>query len=911
MRHADFVVVVSSAEAPILKGLLPNTPIAVFPVLYAPVIESPAPYANRKNIFFLGGFGHSPNVNAVHWFAAEIWPHIRKTLPDLEFYIIGADAPESVAALGKQPGIRFMGFVADLESMLQTLRIGVAPLLFGAGIKGKVAMAMGSGVACVCTGIAAEGMDIENDVHALVEDDPTRFARAVVSLYQDEEKWNKLSRNGQLLTQNKFSDTANLRSLLKVLNQANALPIKLFCNHCQTLDPVPVPVPGDIVDVSVIVPVFNKWEFTRACLTSILRTSIGSGIAYEVILADDGSADETTHATQFFPGLRIVKTPENMGFLRNCNNAAKHALGRYILLLNNDTVVLPGWLASLYETIETDSSIAIVGSKLVYPDGTIQEAGGILFNDGSGCSVGRGANRFTEVFNIQREVDYVSGTSILIRRQFWEEIAGFDQRYRNAYCEDSDLAMTARSKGMRVVYEPRSEVIHFEHQSYQDQLSSDTHDMLQKHNQPILFDKWKDVFLNDHLPSCSWWLGAASAERALPPSAVLRRKSGSLNILYFSPFPSHPCKHGNQATIQQFAKRFQLMGHKVHFALLQSSLFNSQDAQNMSTAWDSFDILQNSHPLAYSGLPIPFDGWYEEGQGECVRFLCARYEIDVVFCSYIFQSKILEYLPNYILKVIDTHDKMGNRYEMLQKNGQPPEFFSCTYEEEGIYLRRADVVVARREEEARYFDSVTGRETAIVVPHVEEPHFLERKFGALHHVGMLASANRINLAIARGCIEAIDQRLSGQAYPFTLHIAGQLKEMIEALPRNERTIYKRPWVRLRGFIPDIAEFYSAMDLVVSPVTMGTGINVKTVQAMAYGMPLLSTACGSKGIETGDAMHSHQNLESLVEALMSLVDNPEELNRLATLSRSRYQVFYDYCLRGFDSIFSHPKLYKDI
>jgi len=918
MGRSDRVVVVSPAEVPVLRTVLPDTPISVFPVLYAPVVANPRPYARRKHIFFLGGFAHPPNVSAVQWFASAVWPHVREALPDVEFHILGAEAPDTVVALGKQSGIKVVGFVPELEPVLETLRVGVAPLQYGAGIKGKVAVTMGAGIPCVCTGVAAEGMGIKNDVHALIEDDPVRFAQAVVRLYNDEKTWSRLAKYGQALVDENYGNAANRASLLRVLDQALALPVSLFINYCQAAAPVSVPNPSleAQVDISIIIPVFNKWNLTRACLTSVVQTSVGNGVVYEILLADDGSTDETTGASEFFPGLRVVKTPKNMGFLRNCNNAAQHARGRYLLLLNNDTVVLPGWLDSLYRTIEEDSSIAIAGSKLLYPDEHIQEAGGGLLSDADGVSVGRWrwvgeqnfpVRRHDPLFNIRRETDYISGASILVRKSFWDSVGGFDERYKNAYCEDSDLAMMARSKGLRVVYEPGSEVIHFEHQTYSGQISAD-HARLQRENKARLIAKWRDVLEHDHLPAGSkWYQVAAHGERCVPVAAQTRRKRGNLNILYFSPFPSHPSNHGNQATIQQFAQQFQKMGHKVHFALLQSGMYSREHEQMMRDAWDTFDILPNSHPLGSNGHPIPFDGWYEEGLGERIRLLCARYDIDIVFCSYIFQSKMLEYVPNYILKVIDTHDKMGDRYEMLRKNGQPLEFFSCTPEEEGAYLRRADVVVARRAEEARYFDSVTGQKTAIVIPHVEAPQFLDRNFDSLKHVGVVASANRINLAIVRELLEAIDRKLGDGACPFIVHVAGQVKDMVQTLPANERAVFARSWVRMHGFVPDIAKFYGDVNLVISPVTMGTGINVKTVQAMAYGMPLLTTECGSKGVETPELLHHHESLDALVASLLSLKERPNEIARLAEVSRSCYMEFHEKANAAFAGLWCHPRL----
>ncbi len=914
MHASDHIVVVSPAEIPVLHKELPDDkPISVFPVLYTPIVENPRSYKNRSDIFFLGGFGHLPNVDAVHWFVNEIWPTIHAALPGVKFRIIGAEVPDSVAALSANSGVEVVGFVKDLEPVLESYRMSVAPLLYGAGIKGKVAMTMGAGIPCVCTEIAAEGMGIEHNVHALVENDADGFAASVIKLYQDESLWRRLSANGQRLVQARFGEVANRGSLLKVLNDARVLPLSLlheFYDNASDVS-VPEPAPDASVDVTIIIPVYNKWSLTRACVASVVQASAGSGICYEVILADDGSTDETTKAGELIPGLRVIKTPANMGFLRNCNYAATQARGRHILLLNNDTFVLPGWLEALYQTIEADESIAIVGSKLLYENGTIQDAGGGLLANADGVSIGReffdrgpvrSVDRDEPVFNVRRETDYLTGASILIRASFWRTAGGFDERFGNAYCEDSDLAMQARAMGFRVVYEPASEVVHFEHQSYADEVSAN-HVELQRRNKILLLDKWRDVLARDHLPPGSpWHLVAARGERSIPPHVLARRQaSNSLNILYFSPFPSHPSNHGNQATIQQFARRLQMLGHKVHFALLQSGMYDDNIEQSMRDAWDTLSIVPNTHSLLANGSPIPFDGWYEPGLGEHIRMLCARHDIDVVLCSYVFQSKLLEYIPSWMLRIIDTHDKMGNRYEMLRQKGLPLEFFSCTPEEEGAYLRRADVVFARRQEEADYFNAVSGTHSAVVVPHFEAPNFIQKSFTALRQIAIVASANQINLIIVRDCLAAIERQMAGRDCPFVVSIAGQVRDMVPSLPEHEAALFHRPWVRMLGFVPDIARLYEEVDLVISPVTIGTGINVKTVQAMAYGMPLLTTEWGSKGIDTTEPLHKLSDLDALARALLKLIDTPSEIDRLAAVSRIVYQKFFDTSLASLENV----------
>lgn len=909
MNACDHIVLVSAAEVPVLAAYIPRGKISVFPALYSAVSVNPPGFAARQHLFFLGGFKHTPNIDAVKWFVSHVWPRVHAALPDAEFHIVGAEAPEDVLALAEVPGVRHIGYVADLEPVLASYRLSVAPLLYGAGIKGKLGASLGAGVPSVCTTIAAEGMAIVDGLHALIRDEPQAFADAVIGLYCDEELWQGLSQNGRILVRENFSDSANRSSFLRVLERADVLPLDLYIKHCQQAAPEAFPLleAHAPVDVSIIVPVYNKWALTRACLNSLLIAGRATGLRYEVIIADDGSDDETLQAGELYPNLKVVRTSRNSGFLMNCKHAAAHACGRHILFLNNDTVVLPGWLEPMVRALDEDPRIAIAGSRLLYPDGSIQETGAVLFSDGSAGNIGRGHARQTRLYSLSREVDYATGASMLVRGAFWREIGGFDGRYMPAYCEDSDLAMTARERGYRVVCVSNSQVIHFEHGSYAAESAAQPKALASVNGAKFLA-KWAETLEARHKPvGTPTDIAAAYAERQPSLTALERRRTGKLNVLYFSPFPSHPDNHGNQATIQAFGRHFRELGHKVHFALLQSHIYNASALAQMDAAWDSLDILPNQCELGSNGKSIPFDGWYEEGLGQHIRVLCDTYDIDVVFCSYIFQSRLLDYVPVHILKVIDTHDKMGDRYEMLRKNGQPLEFFSCTPEEEGGYLRRGDIVVARRAEEAAYFNSVTKRNSAIVIPHVEEARFLDRSFDKLTDVGMVASANRINLAITLQLLQAIDTQVGGAACPFTLHIAGQVRDLITTLPEEDQALFARPWVKLHGFVIDIGAFYRTLDLVISPVTMGTGINVKTVQAMAYGMPLLTTRWGGKGIETGHKFHDHENLDALVATLIAFAADPSALEQLAEVSRHRYQVFYDDSISAMASMFSAVKM----
>ncbi|MEZ5898564.1 MAG: glycosyltransferase [Hyphomicrobiaceae bacterium] len=901
MRASDHIVLVSPAERPFVEKIVPRDRISIFPALYSSIVSSPPGFAFRKNLFFLGGFEHKPNHGAVRWFVDGVWPLVRAAIPEAEFHILGAEAPPDIRALGQHPGVRFIGYVSDLDAALSGYRISVAPLLFGAGIKGKVASAMGAGVPTVTTRIGAEGMGIADGVHALVRDEATAFAEAVCALYLDEELWNRLSSSGQKLVARRFGGEANRAALLRVLEAAGALPFEKYISYCKAAAPVSLPTPesGGQIDLTIVVALHGDPSLSRACLKSLALNCLGTGLQCEVICTLNEPSDEMHETAEFLTGFKIVQCAANKDPLACCNDAVAEARGRCLLFVDNTTIVSPNWLEAIVEAIEREPNAAMVGSKILRRDGQIDMAGGVLFSDATVARVGHGQPQNSAAYAVNREVDVASWEAMLVRRSFWDTVGGFDNRFASFKWSALDLMMSAREQNMKVMY--AAEAVAVKTNLVIDGTPTPGAD------QAAFLAKWKLPLETEHLPrGTPLHIAVACAERTAPTSAAERRRAGRLNILYFSPFPSHPDSHGNQATIQSFGRRFQKMGHRVHFALLESTIYDSDALDAMRTTWDTFDILPNSRRLWADGSDISFDSWYDPRLGENVRRLCEKYEIDVLFCSYVFQSKLLEYVPAHVLKVIDTHDKMGNRYEMLRANGQPVEFFSCTPEEEGAYLRRADLVAARRAEEARYFDEVMGSERSFVLPHVEDARNLHRTFHALRKVGVVASANRINLIVLHDFLAEIARRC-GDNCPFTVEIAGQVKSKIGDLSPEQQREFRRPWVRMLGFVPDISTFYNAVDLIVSPVTMGTGINVKTVQAMAFGMPLITTKVGIKGIETDEAMHNHETLVELVDSLFNLLGKEGDLSRLAAVSVKRYCTFLESAHEAIQHMFKHPKI----
>ena len=150
------------------------------------------PFALRRDWLFIGGFQHRPNIDAVLFFVEEIYPLIRDRLPDTKFYIIGDKAPPEIVALASDR-IIVAGLQRNVRSFFDSVRLSVAPLRFGAGIKGKINQSMAFGVPVVATSIAVEGMNLVDHEHVLVADEPQDFARALIELYESEELWKRLS----------------------------------------------------------------------------------------------------------------------------------------------------------------------------------------------------------------------------------------------------------------------------------------------------------------------------------------------------------------------------------------------------------------------------------------------------------------------------------------------------------------------------------------------------------------------------------------------------------------------------------------------------------------------------------------------------------------------------------------------
>ena len=211
---------------------------------------------------------------------------------------------------------------------------------------------------------------------------------------------------------------------------------------------------------SIVIPVYGQLGLTLRCLHSLACS--GDTTVFEVIVVDDASPDDSGAVLAQIDGLVYQRNASNLGFIGSCNAGAAMARGRFVVFLNNDTLVQPGWLDALLSTFDAFPDTGLVGSKLVFPDGRLQEAGGIVYRSGNAANYGRNADPTEPRFNFVRETDYCSGASIAIPTAVFHRLGGFDSHYAPAYFEDTDLGMRVRESGLKVRYQPASVVVHLE-----------------------------------------------------------------------------------------------------------------------------------------------------------------------------------------------------------------------------------------------------------------------------------------------------------------------------------------------------------------------------------------------------------------------------------------------------------------
>lgn len=254
---------------------------------------------------------------------------------------------------------------------------------------------------------------------------------------------------------------------------------------------------------SIIIPTFNGAANLNMCLDALEET-LPPDFRGEIIVVNDASTDETEGLVEDRKKrekrLRLIRNNRNLGFLTSCNVGSKEANGEILIFLNNDTLPEPGWLPPILQLFGEYPDAGAVGGRLLYPDGRLQEAGGVVFCDGSAANFGRGdLNVDDPLFTYVREVDYCSGALLATPRELFKKLGGFDERYRPAYYEDTDYCFQVRTQGLKVYYQPESIIIHSEGATSGTDLKSGTK-RYQVLNRSKFVRKWRRALKRQPAP---------------------------------------------------------------------------------------------------------------------------------------------------------------------------------------------------------------------------------------------------------------------------------------------------------------------------------------------------------------------------------------------------------------------------
>lgn len=601
--------------------------------------------------------------------------------------------------------------------------------------------------------------------------------------------------------------------------------------------------------VSIVVPTLGG-QLIQCCLDS-LRRNISSAIAYEVVVVANGPAAAHVAAASDFssPAVRFVTTFANLGFGGGCNRGAALTSGEFLVFLNDDIEVLPGWLEALVETADRHSEAGAVGSLILFPNGAIQEAGAITWRDGSTFCLSRGASIEDNPYDFVRPVDYCSACSLLVRREPWEALGGFDPRYFPAYYEDVDLCFRLARAGLRTLFQPRSRVIHRETASS----TRIRRDFLMMRNRETFRQKWAREL-------AAFEPAAPTDARAVARAA--ERSRGSRHLLLIDDRPPQRGAGSGFNVLLDGIEALDDTGYAISVAVsdridgdltvladLGVQVMRQSPDSVLSDAGQLFDLVLIARPNNF-----------------------ARYAPQVRRCQpqatllYLAEALYYRRMQRRRALVSDPSDRERRSAEMLEWRQL----------ERAIPLE-ADAIICVSDEEAAILASVPGHCPIDVIRPVVRglaptaAGFSERR-DLLFTPGWLAGDASPNVdALAWFVSEVLPQVLDARP-EVRLRVTG-------ANPPAAARAFAGPAVEFVGFTPDLRSLYEATRVAVIPMRFGAGVKVKCIEALQYGVPVVSTSVGAEGLGLQDsrAVIVADEADDFAASLLRLYEWPDAWN----------------------------------
>ncbi|MDB5468020.1 MAG: hypothetical protein JWQ46_2782 [Phenylobacterium sp.] len=557
-------------------------------------------------------------------------------------------------------------------------------------------------------------------------------------------------------------------------------------------------------EVSILLVLFNQAELTYQCLRSL---QFALEVSSELIVVDNSSSDRTSELLDRIDGARVIRNAENLHFLRGVNQGAALARGASLLLLNNDTRVTPGSVAAAVARLEAEPDLGAVGGKIELLDGALQEAGSIIWNDGSCVGYGRGEDPWAAEFEFRRDVDYCSGAFLMVRRELFERLGRFDDAFAPAYYEETDLCMRIREAGFRVGYEPRVHISHFE---FGSSTSTEAALALQQDHQQLFAERHAGALKASHRPP-----GHALEARLRGPYA------GRLLIVEDQiPYPQLGAGYPRALDLLRAARE------AGWFVTLYPLVYADVD-----------------YAEAYGVLPPDLEIAAERGREGLQSFLEARagyYDAAVVSRPHNMQTfrQALAAVPGFIAldrviydaeAIFALRDAQRNR---LGLKGDP----AAGIEAEVALADGVATVFAVNELEAANFRQA-GAQDVRLLGHALRPAPTPEPFAArrdLLFVGALDEDDSPNVDSLVFFVREVMPRLDALiGADYVLRVAGRSGSAQVRALASER-------VRLLGRVEDLTPLYGGSRLFVAPTRYAGGIPMKVHDTAAAGLPAVTT-----------------------------------------------------------------------
>lgn len=356
-----------------------------------------------------------------------------------------------------------------------------------------------------------------------------------------------------------------------------------------------------------------------------------------------------------------------------------------------------------------------------------------------------------------------------------------------------------------------------------------------------------------------------------------------MNILIFSPIRIFPADAGSRIRIFNFTNYLIQQGHKIHYVYYTDDGISKVHFEYMLDNCDTFSVITREKKFERKTGNYKLDEVYEDNIHKKILELINIFDIDTVLINYLFYSKLFNFLPENIYKIIDTHDKFTDRYKIFEHTNEVIyDWHSYSKEDEAKALNRADMILAITDEEKDYFISICNENKEVLtLGHIEGKKYLDKEYNSLKKVGFIGGANKVNIAAINKFLEEF-YITSSNKDNIEILIAGQICNHIE---------HKNSNIKLLGLVDCLEDFYNQVDIVINPLTFGTGQKIKSVEALSFGLPILSTSVGFEGIKSNNSFHKLNSLEDMVKAIDMLINSSNQLQDLAIYSR---EIFDDYC-----------------